>query len=188
MAPMSLETLVEEIGFDPADPFADPPEPSQRTRDAAIEHLRQRYVEHPSDQPGEANAPVADGPMWDGAAARLLAHPEGRDRFVDEVLFDVWATGLYPSLLPVIRWLLPEDDLREAIAAALTSGRDAPTANALGLLATVYGRMDGPRLTATGEERIRGLVDDLRDGAAIGRRTAEALRGFVLPADPVNRG
>lgn len=152
---------------------------------AALDHFRQVFT----DVPGRDYDPRKDGSpeAWNGLAALVLeVSPDERQRFLDEVLFEMVPPSTYDFLADVIRLLVPLDELVRRIVDTLDNGTDRQQANALAMQYALFGRSSDQRLGDERRRQIADAVDRLRHTRTIGPQAQAELSGFWVPEDAAN--
>jgi hypothetical protein len=153
-----------------------------RARLAALDHFRQALT----DVRGRDYDPRQHGSTLasNGLAALVLeVSPDERQRFVDEVLFELAPPCTYDSLADVIRLLVPLDALVRRIVERLDFGTDRQQANALAIQYALFGRSGDQRLGDERRRTIAAAVDRLRRSGPKGPQAAAELSGFSVPED-----
>jgi hypothetical protein len=154
-------------------------------RIAALDHFRQVFT----DVPGRDYDPGKDGSpeVWNGLAALILeVSPDERQRFMDEVLFEVAPPSTYDFLADAIRLLVPLDELVSRIVDRLDNGTDRQQANALAMQYELFGRSSDQRLGDERRRKIADAVDRLRRTGLVGPEARTELSGFSVPEDAAN--
>jgi len=154
-------------------------------RIAALDQFRQVFT----DVPGRDYEPSMDGSpeVWNGVAALILeASPDERQRFLDEVLFDVAPPSTYDFLADAIRLLVPVDELVRRIVDRLDNGTDRQQANALAMQYALFGRSSDQRLGDESRRKIAAAVNRLRQSGVVGPQARAELSGFSVPEDAAN--